>query len=283
MTLSLAQFNAVEFQEMVHQEFRPKFPDFKKYCTVKAGVRGKAAEFPVLGSAIATERSNQYAPVEYQEVSNRTVLITPKEYTVYVPVSKLLSGQVPFDTRKEYAAIVADALFRRGKQLVIDAVAASGSFAGDVPNTISGSAAGLTVAALRESRKFLNRNAVPKEKRVFMAHSDGETQLLESTQITSSDFNSVQALTRGDVGSFLGFEFDWIPDMPEGGLPIPAAGQAYAYAWSQGVVGMAINMEPEVIVERNPDKDCDQAVGRLIAQVSVLDPRGLVRINHLRP
>ena len=46
--------------------------------------------------------------------------------------------------------------------------------------------------------------------------------MLEETETTSSDYNSVKALVRGEIDTFLGFKFIDIGDMDEGSLPIAA-------------------------------------------------------------
>lgn len=74
----------------------------------------------------------------------------------------------------------------------------------------SGSAAnsGLTVAKLRKAKQLLDAAETdPGEARYVICTAKQITDLLQTTEVTSSDFNVVRALVQGDVNSFMGFEF----------------------------------------------------------------------------
>tara|TARA_B100000287_G_scaffold365834_1_gene360745 strand:- start:15461 stop:16345 length:885 start_codon:yes stop_codon:yes gene_type:complete len=74
----------------------------------------------------------------------------------------------------------------------------------------SGSAAnsGLTVAKLRKAKELLDAAETdPGEARYVICTAKQITDLLQTTEVTSSDFNVVRALVQGDVNSFMGFEF----------------------------------------------------------------------------
>jgi len=74
----------------------------------------------------------------------------------------------------------------------------------------SGSAAssGLTIGKLRKAKQILDRNEVdPTERRYIACTAKQITDLLQTTQVTSSDFNTVKALVAGEINTFMGFEF----------------------------------------------------------------------------
>ena len=74
----------------------------------------------------------------------------------------------------------------------------------------SGSAAnsGLKVAKLRKAKELLDAAETdPGEARYVICTAKQITDLLQTTEVTSSDFNVVRALVQGDVNSFMGFEF----------------------------------------------------------------------------
>ncbi len=67
---------------------------------------------------------------------------------------------------------------------------------------------GLTIAKLREAKKILDLNDVdPSLPRYFLCGPTQINNLLGTTEVTSSDFNTVKALAMGDINSFLGFNF----------------------------------------------------------------------------
>jgi len=67
---------------------------------------------------------------------------------------------------------------------------------------------GLTIAKLLSAKKILDNNDIdPSRKRYIVCGPQQIADLLGTTQITSSDFNTVKALAQGDISTYLGFEF----------------------------------------------------------------------------
>ncbi len=71
---------------------------------------------------------------------------------------------------------------------------------------------GLTVAKLRRAAALLDAAGVPSGERFFVGGAKQKEQLLGTTEATSADFNTVRALVSGDINTFLGFTFKWLPD-----------------------------------------------------------------------
>ena len=67
---------------------------------------------------------------------------------------------------------------------------------------------GLTIAKLRKARTELAESLVDKDEPRFIALMAKQMQdLLQTTEITSSDYNTVKALVQGEVNTFMGFMF----------------------------------------------------------------------------
>jgi len=74
----------------------------------------------------------------------------------------------------------------------------------------SGGAAnsGLTVGKLRRAKELLDASETdPSEARYIVLTAKQVNDLLQTTEVTSSDYNSVKALVQGDINTFMGFEF----------------------------------------------------------------------------
>ena len=66
----------------------------------------------------------------------------------------------------------------------------------------------MTIAKLRSAKEILDAASVdPSIPRTIVVSPKQITDLLGTTEVTSSDFNSVKALANGEVNSFLGFNF----------------------------------------------------------------------------
>lgn len=74
----------------------------------------------------------------------------------------------------------------------------------------SGSAAnsGLTIGKLRKAKQMLDASETdPADPRYIVVTAKQVTDLLQTAEVTSADFNSIKALVQGDVNTFMGFEF----------------------------------------------------------------------------
>ena len=74
---------------------------------------------------------------------------------------------------------------------------------------IAAGAAGLTVAKLRDAKRILMANEVDVETDplFIIVTAQQVDDLLATTEVTSSDYNTVKALAQGMVNSFMGFTF----------------------------------------------------------------------------
>jgi len=67
---------------------------------------------------------------------------------------------------------------------------------------------GLTIAKLRNTKEILDSgNVDPSIPRYIVVGPKQISDLLGTTQVTSSDFNTVKALANGEINTFLGFNF----------------------------------------------------------------------------
>lgn len=109
----------------------------------------------------------------------------------------------------------------------------------------SGSAAnsGLTIAKLRQAKYILDSNKVDKRDRHIAVTAKQVRNLLQTTEVTSSDYNSVKALVSGEVDSFLGFKFH---PTEECGLVTTAVQAVIAYQKTGIGLGIWINGQSRI-------------------------------------
>lgn len=74
---------------------------------------------------------------------------------------------------------------------------------------IASGSAGLTVAKLRDAKRILMANEVDVDfdPLYIIVTAQQIDDLLATTEVTSSDYNTVKALVQGDVNTFMGFNF----------------------------------------------------------------------------
>ena len=75
-------------------------------------------------------------------------------------------------------------------------------------NQIAVGAAGLTISKLITAKELIDSADVDPEEERFIAVSARQiTNLLNTTEVSSADFNTVKALVEGKVDTFMGFKF----------------------------------------------------------------------------
>ena len=166
-------------------------------------VTGEKAFFDQVGSATAVKRTSRHAdtPLSDTPHSRRMVTMESYEYADLIDdpdkVSMLISPQ------NSYANAAAYAIGRSIDDAIITAALGtastgkSGSTSTSNANTVAvGSpAAGLTVAKLISCKKVFDNNSVdPSIPRYIACGPEQIEDLLNTTQVTSSDYNSVNTL-----------------------------------------------------------------------------------------
>jgi hypothetical protein len=76
----------------------------------------------------------------------------------------------------------------------------------------AGTNTGLTTTKIRRAKKLLDAQGVPTYDRTFVCSATGLEQLLGTTVVTNSDYNSIRALVAGELDTWLGFKFVVLPD-----------------------------------------------------------------------
>lgn len=137
-------------------------------------------------------------------------------------IDRIDKVQMLIEPQNAYAKNAAYALGREKDLIILEAIYGAArvgkegtstvSFAtesGEIAVDFGGTAVGLTVAKLIDARRRLKSNNVmlSREELYCAFTAQQEADLLNTTEVTSADYNSVKALVRGDVDTFLGFKF----------------------------------------------------------------------------
>lgn len=124
------------------------------------------------------------------------------------------------------------------------AIAAAGTAHG------GGTETPLTIAKLLTCKEILdNANVDESRQRWFLTNPHNLNQLMNTTEVKSSDYNTVKALAQGFVNSFMGFNF-----IKSTRLATGADLQCIrSYAFAQDAIVLAIAEEPNVSIDKRPD------------------------------
>ncbi len=241
----------------------------------RANVEGNQVKFPKIGKGTATVRVPQ-TDVTPLNVTYSQVTATMSDY-IAAEYSDIFSQQkVNFDERRELVQVVGNAIGRRMDQLVIDALAASGTSL-TVATSIGGAGTNMNIEKLIEAKKLLDANNVPSEGRCMIIHANNLAGMLGETEITSSDFATVKALVSGEVDTFMGFKFVTLGDRDEGGLPLPSTRTCFAF--HRDAMGMGIGMNQKSEINYVPEKTSFLVSSMFSAGAVAIDAEGIVAVS----
>ena len=109
---------------------------------------------------------------------------------------------------------------------------------------------GLTIAKLTEAKRKLDLQDVdPSIPRYIAVGPKQIEDLLGTTQVTSSDFNTVKALVSGDVDTFMGFRF-----VMTNRLSIDSNDIRKCFAWAEDGLTLGIGKDISARIDERADK-----------------------------
>jgi len=277
MAISISNAFVTLFDAEVKQAYQADAV-LRNTVRLRSGVQGATHKFPKIGAGVATVRVPQ-TDVTPLNVDYSQATVTLADYIAAEYSDIFNQAKVNFDEKRELVQVVGKAIGRRADQIVIDAIAGSGTSL-TVSNDIGGTDTNLNVAKLREAKRLMDANNVPMDDRYMLIHASNLSNLLSETSVTSSDFNTVKALVQGEINTFLGFNFITIGDRTEGGLTGGGSGSdRTVYAWHKSAVGMAEGMGIRSEINYIPEKTSWLVASMLSAGATAIDAGGIVSIT----
>jgi hypothetical protein len=221
-------------------------------------VVGKNAFFDQVGSALAVKRTTRHADTPQMDTphARRRVSLVDYEYADLIDNQDKIRTLI--DPTSAYASAAAYALGRAQDDEIIAALSGTaytgetGSTATALPSSqkiTEGGTNGLTIAKLRSAKEILDAASVDPSIARYIAVSPKQiTDLLGTTEVTSSDFNSVKALANGEVNSFLGFNFIVSNRLTS------ASSKRLCLVWAMDGCKMAIGQDLMTRIDERSDK-----------------------------
>jgi len=179
-------------------------------------VTGEEAYFDQLASTAAIKKTvrNSDTPLIKSEHKRRRVSMYDYEWADLIDKEDKLKMLI--DPQSDYAINASWALGRSIDDAIIECfanTAYSGKAGGTATpftaaNIVSGGATRLTLQKLLDAKLILDGADVdPNEQRYISIEATQLSDLLNISEIKDADFNTVRALVRGEVDTFLGFKF----------------------------------------------------------------------------
>lgn len=274
MSLSLSNVEQTLFDAEVKKAYQSKGFILRDYVRMRNNVDDSIVSFRKVGSVTAEQYGFQQAVI-YQDPNYNKVNVTLNPFRAATLIDDVERFLVNFDERQEDAQLLAMALGRRSDQLIIDALAASGT-----TNTIANGGTGMTFAKVRQIVEYFDNLAVPPENRCIAISAAAQSDLLAEDQFTSSFYIDLNAIKNGGLnGNFaMGMMWKVIPTMTEGGLP-KTGNVRSCFAFHKLAMGMGVGRNFSTQIERVPHLDSWQVLGKIFANAVAVDAVGIVKVD----
>ena len=213
---------------------------------VKDGIRGKKYFHDQIGSTAAKKRTTRHGDTPLVSTPHARRMVTLYDYDWGDLIDDLDKVKLLTDPQSTYAQNAAYAMGRSMDDEIIAAATGTaytgedGTTATALPTAqkIAHGSAGLTIAKLRNAKKILDQGETdPEEPRHIAVSAEEVDDLLGTTQVTSSDYNSVKALVQGDVDTFMGFKFHRTERLSE------ASNVRTCFAWCESGILLGIGKD----------------------------------------
>ena len=218
-------------------------------------VVGKNAFFDQVGSVTAVEKTSRHSDTPQIDTPHARRRVSLADYEFADLIDQQDKVRLLIDPTSSYAQAAAMAMGRAIDDVIITAALGT-AFTGETgststanANSIAHGSAGLTIAKLRTAKETLDLGSVdPSIPRHIIVSPKQITDLLGTTEVTSSDFNTVKALANGEINSFLGFNF-----IVSNRLSLSGTTRS-CIAFAQDGIALAVGKDVQARIDERADK-----------------------------
>jgi hypothetical protein len=283
MSKNLTNAAVIAFDNEVKHEYQGA-GKLRNTVTVRNGVVGESYKFTRMGKGLANQKASQ-ADVTPMDISHARQAATMSNWNAPEYTDIFDQAEVNFDERQELAQTIAKALARREDQLIIDAMTAVTFAATNDSNPDTGrildvkATANFSLDLVGSAAAHFNDIEAENDMRHIALKADALQTLLEDAEVTSTDYNTVKALVRGELDTYYGFKFHVIGTRAEGGLPGVTTAEI-AYAWHAPAIGIAIGIDMKTTIDWVAQKTSWLANGCFKAGAVAREPQGIVKLVY---
>lgn len=187
---------------------------FEACVDVDRDIVGASKSVERIGSSEAYDINTRHADTKYVDTphSKRWLDLADKGWADLV--DEMDKIRMLADPTSPYLSAGVMALNRKKDDIIIAALRGSartqsdGSVALPAAQKVAVGTTGMTIAKLLTTKQFLDETEVDEDEQRYMAMTSEQfIDLLGTTEIKSTDYNSVKALVEGKIDTFLGFKF----------------------------------------------------------------------------
>ena len=181
-------------------------------------VVGKDAYFDQIGKVTAVLKTSRHSDTPQIDTPHSRRIVSLADYEFADLIDQQDKVRLLIDPTSSYAKAAAYAMGRAMDDVIIAAALGTANTGVSCGTPVTFPAAnivaanlggtGMNIEKLASAKQILDAGDVdPSIKRHIIVSPQEIADLLNSTTVTSSDFNTVKALVHGEIDSFMGFKF----------------------------------------------------------------------------
>lgn len=272
-----------QFQENVELLVQQKGSVLRNCVRLKTGVVGEDTYVDQIAATAAVKKTSRHGdtPLVNSSYARRKISMYDYEWADLIDSQDKL--KMLADPTSEY---VMNGGFALGRSMDDEIIASAdgtaytdktGSTSTVLPSgqKVAAGSAGLTVAKLLAAKKILDNNDVdPDEERYCAVTGTQLSDLLNTTEVTSADYNSIKTLVEGKVDTFLGFKFKLTNRLTL------SSSTRYVLAWARNGICLALAQDiTSNITERSDKSYATQVYLKMGIGASRMEEEKVVQIS----
>ena len=245
--------------QMLSQQMGSKL----RSCVDVETITGKNAFFEQVGVTAAQKRTSRHSDTPQIDTPHARRRVSLEDYIWADLIDDVDKVRMLIDPTSSYAKAAAAAMNRSIDDVIITAMngtaytGVSGGTSTALPSAskfaTSDQSDGLTIAKLLAAKKRFDLQDVdPSIPRYIVCGPTQISDLLATTEIKSSDFNTVKALAQGDIDTFLGFKFITSNRL---NLDSTNTDDRLCFAFTQDAIKLAIGKDVQAKIDERSDKN----------------------------
>jgi hypothetical protein len=243
-------------------------------------VTGDATYFERLGPSDPVQKTTRHTTTPLLELDHSRRKVTMEDWLWSDLVDAEDKRRMLVDPVSAYTTNAAMSMGRKWDDLIIAAAIGNtydgtgATVAFDTTNQqVAAATSGMTISKLTEAKYILDGNDVEMEDRCLIISPQELQSLLNTTEVTSSDYNSVRALVKGEVNTFLGFDIIVSTRLTDDST------NRNCIAFQKNAMALAVNRDTEIRRDERADLSYAlQVFARFTANAGRIDDAGVVSI-----
>lgn len=247
-----------QYTDNIRQLVQQKGSKLRETVLVDPNFVGEYKFYDQLGASSMEEKTSRHQDTPSIDPDHNRRRLSKRDFVHNVLLDTEDQLNMIVDPKSSYSLSAMMAAGRQIDDVIIEAFDAtaytgktgSTSQSFTAANIVASGSTGMTKAKLLSAKLILDDNDVEEDERFCVCAPTQINDLLDTTEVASSDYNTVKALVQGELNTWLGFTFKKITR-----LDTNDSDERECYVYHRYAMQLGIQKEPTGRIDQRPDKN----------------------------